>query len=278
MSDNRFPSDETKAEDVGRFQSVDQTREPAFFVQFLEAINLLESVRALKRTIVAQLQPEEGQRILDVGCGIGDAVQTLALLVGDSGQVVGVDNSALMIEEARKRTDGVSLPVDFRVGDAQQLAFGDHTFDGCRADRVFMYLENPRRALSEMIRVARSGARIVIFDVDWDGVMVNHPDRGLTRKMIQVGCESVRQGWMGRQLPALFQTSGLKDVTITAHTILPDHAFFTRIYRGLLNGAQDAGTLTTSDLSEWWDALEQANRDGLFFAAVPGFIVGGQKP
>ena len=126
-------------------------------VQFLEAINLLASVQALKRNIAGQLQIKEGQRILDVGCGIGDAVQTLALLVGDTGRVVGLDNSALMIEEARKRTDGVSLPVDFRVGDAQQLTFADQTFDGCRADRVFMYLDDPRRALTEMIRVARSG-------------------------------------------------------------------------------------------------------------------------
>jgi ubiquinone/menaquinone biosynthesis C-methylase UbiE len=274
--ENSMPAEQRREEDVTRFQSVDHTDEPAFFVQFLEAINKLESIQALKRTIATQLQVQEGHVILDVGCGIGDAMQALALLVGSSGRVVGVDTSELMIAEARRRSTGVSLPVDYRVGDAQHLDFADQTFDRCRADRVFMYVPDPRRALAEMMRVARSGARIVVFDIDWDGVMVNHPDRALTRTMMRLGCDSVPQGWIGRQLPALFQECGLQDVSIIAHTILPDYAFFTRIYRGLLIGAQETGILSASELTQWWDSLEQTSQAGLFFAAVPGFIVSGR--
>jgi ubiquinone/menaquinone biosynthesis C-methylase UbiE len=267
-----------RGEDVTRFQSVDQTNDPAFFVQFLKASTGLDSIQTLRRHMAAQLQIEEGQRLLDVGCGIGDAVQALAALVGSTGQVVGVDTSAHLIEEARSRAEGLNLPVDYRVGDAQRLEFADHTFDGCRADRVFMYLADPRVALAEMIRVARPGARIVIFDVDWDGVMVHHPERSLTRKMLQLGCDRVQQGWIGRQLPALCLESRLSEVTCTAHTILPTYAFFTQIYRGLLQGAQEAGELSDSELTRWWSPLEEANHKGLFFAAVPGFIVSGRTP
>lgn len=110
------------------------------------------------------LPVQEGQRLLDVGCGIGDAVLTLAALVGSTGQVVGVDTSEHMIQEARRRSEGTGLPVDYRVGDAQHLEFAEESFDGCYANRVFMYLEDPRLALMEMIRVARRGARIVVFD------------------------------------------------------------------------------------------------------------------
>ena len=269
---------QTPAENVALFQSVDHTNHPVFFVRFLETINALESFQALKRIIVAQLQIQEGQCLLDVGCGIGDAVQALAPLVGDTGWVVGVDKSEQMIKEARRRVAEVNLPVVYQVGDAHQLDFADQTFDGCRADRVFMYLEDPRLALTEMIRVARSGACIVVFDIDWDAVMVNHPDRSLTRKIMQLACESVRQGWMGRQLPALFQESGLSEVTITAHTLLIDYAVCTNIYSGLLQRAQEAGSLSDIELSRWWGPLRQASEQGLFFAAVPGFIACGRKP
>jgi ubiquinone/menaquinone biosynthesis C-methylase UbiE len=271
-------TDPKTTENIALFQSVDHTNHPVFFIRFLEAINSLESFQALKRIIVAQLQVQEGQCLLDVGCGIGDAVQALAPLVGGTGWVVGVDKSEQMIKEARRRVVGANLPVVYQVGVAHQLDFADQTFDGCRADRVLMYLEDPRLALAEMIRVARSGARIVVFDIDWDAVMVNHPDRELTRKIMQLSCESVRQGWMGRQLPALFQESGLSEVTITAHTLLIDYAVCTNIYSGLLQRAQEAGSLSDIELSRWWGPLRQASEQGLFFAAVPGFIACGRKP
>ncbi|HLY31903.1 MAG TPA: methyltransferase domain-containing protein [Ktedonobacterales bacterium] len=266
-----------QAGNVANFRNVDQADEPAYFVPFLDAINRLESVQALKRSIAAQLQAQEGQSILDVGCGIGDAAQTLAALVGSAGRVVGVDSSEYLIQEARRRAEGTGLSVDYRVGDAHQLDFTDQSFDGCRADRVFMFLEDPRRALTEMIRVTRPGGRIVIYDIDWDGMMADHPDRALTRKVFHLGCESVRHGWMGRQLPALFRENALGDVTVSPHMIVPDYAFFTRVFRGLLNRASETGVISTSELSQWWDPLEQADQQGLFFAAVPGFIISGRK-
>ena len=103
------------------------------------------------------LRVSEGNRVLDVGCGTGEDARALAQVVGPRGWVVGIDNSRTMIEEATRRQNGLGAPVEFYVGDACQIAFPDGVFDACRADRVFQHLREPRKALSEMIRVTRRG-------------------------------------------------------------------------------------------------------------------------
>ena len=45
-------------------------------------------------------------------------------------------------------------------------------FDGCRSERTFMHLSDPKKAFAEMIRVTQSGGYIVVFDLDWDAFVI----------------------------------------------------------------------------------------------------------
>ena len=56
------------------------------------------------------LQPLEAQHVLDVGCGTGDDSREIASLVGLKGRVVGIDYSAAMVAEARRRTGTYQSP------------------------------------------------------------------------------------------------------------------------------------------------------------------------
>src|SRR5690348_123015 len=78
-------------------------------------------------TVCALLDVHAGDDILDVGCGTGDDTRALAHLVGRSGRITGVDSSATMIAEARRRAAGLDLPVEYRVANAQHLPFADNT-------------------------------------------------------------------------------------------------------------------------------------------------------
>ena len=60
-----------------------------------------------------------------------------------------------MVAEARRRFDGGGLPVEFQTGDALALPFEDGTFDAARSDRVLMFLNDPQKALSELVRVTK---------------------------------------------------------------------------------------------------------------------------
>src|SRR5262245_12847280 len=111
------------------FRDVDQTGDPGYYVRFLQSVSGLERMRQIKRRSYELLQVRPGHHVLDVGCGLGDDVRALAALVGPTGRVVGIDVSAAMITEARKRSEGTDLPVAFAVGDAHHLDFPDGSFD-----------------------------------------------------------------------------------------------------------------------------------------------------
>jgi ubiquinone/menaquinone biosynthesis C-methylase UbiE len=87
----------------------------------------------------------------------------------------------------------------------QALPFADGTFDVCRAARPPEHLPDPGRVLQEMVRVTRPGGWIVMFDFDWDTLIIDHPDKQTTRAFIQAYSDSIRNGRIGRQLPRLFK-------------------------------------------------------------------------
>src|SRR3954453_14467154 len=148
------------------FSNVDRTATPGAFVQYLDQLTALESVQRYKQESFQLAGAREGAKLLDIGCGAGDDVRSLAQLVGPAGLVVGLDSSATMVAEAERRAAGTGLPVEFRVGDVYALDWPDASFDGCRADRVFQHLAERDGALAELVRVTRPGGRIAITDPD----------------------------------------------------------------------------------------------------------------
>jgi SAM-dependent methyltransferase len=236
----------------------------------------------MKRHTFDRLQVKGGDHLLEVGCGAGDDVLALARLVGRTGRVVGLDSSEAMITEARKRAAGSDLPVEYRVGDALHLDFADNTFDGCRAERVFVHLENPRQALAELVRVARPGARIVMLDPDFETQIVDAQDRIVTRKFMNFCCDhKVRHGWLGRQLPVLFHQAGLTDVAVFADTsLLTDYATAVEVLRlqETAELSREAGAVSAAEAANWLAEPEQASKAGRFFLALTFFCVSGRKP
>ena len=105
------------------FDRVDGTTDPADFVRYLDTTRATEYFQEIKRQSLTLLDVREGERAVDVGCGTGDEVLALARLVGPRGQAVGVDASATMLTEARRRAAGAGLRAAFVQADAQRLAF-----------------------------------------------------------------------------------------------------------------------------------------------------------
>ena len=118
-------------EDITFFSAVDRTKEPDFFRRFLDEGNKVPGIIASKPIILAGLQLTGGEKVLDVGCGLGDDTFEIARLVGRQGRAIGVDVSKSMILEARHRAAAHDLAAEFEVGDALALRFEDATFDAC---------------------------------------------------------------------------------------------------------------------------------------------------
>lgn len=98
---------------------------------------------------------EPGQRVLDIGCGVG----TFLRLVAERGAApCGIDASKELVEFARGR-----LPdADLRVGEMEDLPWHDDTFDLVTGFNAFFFADDMVAALREAGRVARRGAPVTI--------------------------------------------------------------------------------------------------------------------
>ena len=104
----------------------------------------------MSRKAVAEVEP---QRVLEVGCGRGEAAEWIARETG--AEVVAVDQSERMVELARARG------VDARAGDVQELPFEDESFDVVLAAWMLYHVADLDRGLAEIARVLRPGGRLV---------------------------------------------------------------------------------------------------------------------
>jgi ubiquinone/menaquinone biosynthesis C-methylase UbiE len=102
----------------------------------------------------------DGDRVLDVATGTGEAAQLALERVGNSGLVVGADISSAMLNEACARLRSAHfLPV---VSDGQSLVFPDATFDAVICQLGLMFFPDPARGLAEFRRVLRPGRRSAV--------------------------------------------------------------------------------------------------------------------
>jgi ubiquinone/menaquinone biosynthesis C-methylase UbiE len=264
--------------DPAGFSDVDATGTAAEYFSFLEQTGA--RLRERSRQRYALLDLHDGDSVLELGCGLGDDARGLALLVGPHGNVVGVDSSAAMVEEARKRT-GQSVPaIEFVVGDAHALQFADQRFDACWTERVLEHLADPALALAEMVRVTKSGGRIVVFEPDHDTLVIDAADRATTKIILTTLAQGIRSGWIGRALFGLFRANGLQDVKVVPTPIVSNDLTDTNALLRLDAAAATAvqrGLLSEQAVSQWLADLEQRHAARRFFACLLCFTAFGKK-
>jgi len=272
----------TDAEPSQSWKDVDRSRDPRAWATYLEQVSLMATFRAYKQRALALLEPRAGASYLEVGCGTGVDTRALAAMVAPDGHVTGLDFSAALLNEARAQAG--SLPVTYVQGDAHQLEFADASFDGCRCDRVFQHLQGASEALSEMIRVARPGAPIVITEPDWETFVVDFPDRGLSRKLLAHHVDRHQaNGWIGRELPRLFADAGLTDLHVIPEAIYGGNADYDLANQGTgletrATAAVNAGLISEADAQRWLGHLAAQRESGRFWCSMLLFTVRGRKP
>jgi ubiquinone/menaquinone biosynthesis C-methylase UbiE len=263
--------------DLARFGQIDRTGDAAGFVRFLDAACAAESFRSYKRHLLECMNLSPGARALDVGCGTGDDVLDMAQAVGPSGRIVGLDNSAAMLEEAKRRAAGLDN-VEFHLGEGTVLPFADGSFDAARADRTLMHVPDVRLALVEMIRVTRDGGRVVVFEVDFETAVIDVEDRVLARKILHTWCDGFRDGWLGRRMPGLFADVGLKQIQVVPYALLLTPPLALAIMgRPTAEKAARHGTITPAEAECWLAHLEEKQQGGRFFSTLTGFLVAATR-
>ena len=121
------------------------------------------------RWLVEAAKLREGDAVLDVAPGTGQVLFAAAEAVGPGGRVVGIDLTVAMLEQARRGIEARGLAnVEIEVGDAEQLAFPDTSFDRVLCGFGLFFFPDRDRALREFHRVLRPGGIVAAttFAVD----------------------------------------------------------------------------------------------------------------
>jgi demethylmenaquinone methyltransferase / 2-methoxy-6-polyprenyl-1,4-benzoquinol methylase len=111
-----------------------------------------------RRALVDAVDPQPGQRVLDVACGTGLVTRAVA---ARGATVLGLDQSEAMLARARARSaDGVT----FVQGEAERLPFRDGEFDALSFTYLLRYVDDPAATLGELARVVKPGGRIGMLE------------------------------------------------------------------------------------------------------------------
>ena len=117
--------------------------------------------------MVEALAAQAGERFLDLACGTGG----VALVAAQAGaDVTGLDISADQLEKARTAAAAAGLAIRFDEGDAQQLPYGEASFDAVASAFGIIFAPDRHQAAAELARVTRPRGRIAVTswtDDDW---------------------------------------------------------------------------------------------------------------
>jgi demethylmenaquinone methyltransferase/2-methoxy-6-polyprenyl-1,4-benzoquinol methylase len=167
-----------------------------YFSKIYDRVNPLFYSKRMRETVVDMAELSSADLVLEVGCGTGFTTEEICRRIDES-RVYALDITPEQMMKAVKRFKRVN----FVLGDAENLPFGDRIFDAVISAGSIEYWPNPQKGIDEMARVTKSGGRVVIL-------APRKPDNPLVRKF----AESIMLFPSTQQCVEWFDAAGLEDI------------------------------------------------------------------
>jgi ubiquinone/menaquinone biosynthesis C-methylase UbiE len=191
---------------------------------------------------LSRMPIEEGERVLDLGCGSGYAARAMRS-AGEAGRAYGIDASGEMVHNAREYTDDPA--VGFARGDFGHLPFALSSLDHCFTMEAFYYSPDPMATLRELRRVLRSGGTFYCAVNFWEE---NHHSHHWPENI-----DAPMTRWSEREYREAFRDAGFhvgaqdriadREVDIPPAGAFPTEDFETR--SAMVERYRELGTLLT---------------------------------
>ena len=222
-----------------------------------------------------------GMRVLEIGSGAGDVALILSELVGPTGQVVGVDVNADILDTARQRATDVGLQnTEFIADDARELDFSDK-FDAVVGRFVLMYMANPPEAFAKLMTHLKPGGIAAFQEPEYTLYpAIRHPRTPLMNQLIRwilgVFAHSGAHLDMGLGLYRAFVDAGLPPPTmhlespIGAAKTWAGYRYMATIFQSLLPLLEKYGLATAEQVGV--DTLATRIRQEVIASKRPFFL------
>lgn len=234
------------------------------------------------RALMAQAGLGAGQRVLDLGCGVGDVSFAAADLVGPSGQVVGVDRAARAVATARQRAAARGLSQVTFVESALD-ALDIPTVDAVVGRFVLMHQPDPAQTLARAAHLLRPGGRVAIMESHltaltppWHSWPPSAAYSELLAVMLRVIAAAGGRTDMGLSLRATFLNAGLPDPVLDGYATPSgaDAPWMCRYMADSLRSMQDVAVrLGVDGLTT--EAIDDLERRMLGDMSRPGAVMNG---
>ena len=190
--------------------------------------------------VLKLLDPQPGERILDVGCGTGDLTQLIAQA---GAKPVGIDNSSEMIATASARFPGV----EFKLADAADFYF-EESFDAIFSNAALHWVRNMEGAVICMTRALRHSGRFVV-EMGGKG-NIGQLTAGIAEAVREVACVDPDHG---RHYPSIAEYSSLLEkhgMTVSAAWLFERPTVLSDGEKGLRNWINQFEQAVFRDFSE----------------------------
>jgi SAM-dependent methyltransferase len=242
------------------------------FVQRLEFRGRDPTFIGYRQAYVEKMALAPRADILDVGCGTGVVARALAAAAGFSGRVIGVEQSPVFVEVARRfaADEGVGERVEFRVGDAHALDVADASVDAVIAHTTISHVTDPLAVLKEAARVLRLGGALAVFDGDYASWTFGYADHTVAKAMEEATLAVVvSKPRVMRDMPSLLRDAGLRLIDVNAHVYadIGQSTFFLGAAESYAPVIASLELVAPEQVDTWLAGLRRASEDGVFFAA-----------
>jgi ubiquinone/menaquinone biosynthesis C-methylase UbiE len=178
----------------------------------------------LARALADEVGVREGMRVLDVGCGPGGLTAELAGRVGAE-QVAAIDPAEQFVAACHERNPGA----DVRQGVAEELPWGDDTFDAVLSCLVIAFMRDADAGVRQMARVTKPGGRVGVcmWDIGGGGMtMLRLFWSAMKAVKPDIEGEMRRAGTSAGDIAERLERAGLRDVVDGALEVSVDYADF----------------------------------------------------
>jgi len=183
-----------------------------------------------------------GQRVLDLGSGVGDVSMLAARLVGPSGEVVGIERDASSIAVAKARVAQAGFRnVSFTQMDASQIV-SDKPFDAAVGRFILMFVPDPAAVLRSLTKLVRPGGVLAFQEPSWVPFLALAAPLPLWSKVVLSIHETFRRSGihveMGQDLYRIYQEIGLPAPNVFLETPVGSDLAFTRVIPEILESVR----------------------------------------